>query len=141
MMKRRRGPYKKYRTDSQCPVPRQTRHNWRKHSARAETTAHEEVCNVDVQQDIDELASRDGAEILSSDNDSPFEDSDTDLDEDLPPATENYECHSSPSLFEGAQITLNTGIMLITSLISRHKLTYQAVSDVLRILCLHLPRD
>ena len=138
MMKRRRGPYKKYRTDSQRPVPRQTRHNWRKHSARAETTAHEEVCNVDVQQDIDELASRDGAEILSSDNDSPFEDSDTDLDEDLSPAT---ECHSSPSLFEGAQITLNTGIMLITSLISRHKLTYQAVSDVLRILCLHLPRD
>ncbi len=43
-------------------------------------------------------------------------------------------------LYPGAKITEETGIMLILSLATRHRLTHSAISDVLRVISMHLPK-
>ena len=43
-------------------------------------------------------------------------------------------------LYPGAQITEETGIMLILSLANRYRLTHSAVSDILQIVAMHLPQ-
>ncbi len=50
---------------------------------------------------------------------------------------------SSPThrpLYPEAKITEERGIMLILSLANRHRLTHSAISDILRVISMHLPK-
>ena len=44
-------------------------------------------------------------------------------------------------LYPGAGLSQEMGMMLIMSLASKHKLTYSALADILKVICLHLPAD
>ncbi len=53
------------------------------------------------------------------------------------------QAHSSPAyhpLYPDAQITEEEGIMLILSLSTKHRLTQSALSDILRVVSIHLPQ-
>ena len=43
-------------------------------------------------------------------------------------------------LYPGAQIDEETGIMLILSLANKHRLTHSALSDIVRVVTMHLPQ-
>ena len=48
--------------------------------------------------------------------------------------------YSSPALlYPGAETSEEMGILMTTSLDAKHKLTYSALGDILRVICIHLP--
>ena len=50
--------------------------------------------------------------------------------------------HPSPThslLYEGAQISEDMGMMLLMCLATKHKMSFSALADVLKVVCMHLP--
>ena len=98
---------------------------------------------TDIDEDVvlseeDEVPS-DGPGSSSSDSNYEFE-NESDSDIELGVAWEPQQSNPAhQSLYPGAQITEETGAMLILSLATKHRLTHSAISDILRVASMHLP--
>ena len=151
---KKRGPYRRYLTDPTVPIPRQTLYNWRCTDGSTPPTSETiqlEASRMDVDQDchtdiVDEVAGEETYE-----NDSTSSESESDRDEaedsgDLESAWEQMEeggaeqqMGGSERLYPGARISEDTGILLLTSLASKHRLTHVALADILSVIAMHLP--
>ena len=181
----KRGPYKRYLTDPNCRVPKQTRCNWKRLAAdtssesesdhdrdtvgemRTETLVREKEVNEDSEMEAE--ANEEGVWAWEAgewrDGDAGKEES---LDSEVEANTVNEDYTDSESSTEGntarenegdrgvagspahssdeinangPQVSVEEGIMLILNLAWRHKLTNIALSDVLKVICFHLPEN
>lgn len=125
----KRGPYKRYLRDPNCVVPRQTRYNWRKAEIDPTPLTTPEATAVDSPP----ASSADEEQDYSSSESDDIEDMDT----DDPSPTSSLSLHAS--LGDGAPISDEMGMMLILSLLTKHRLTYSALEDILKVVSEHLP--
>ena len=166
---RKRGPYKRYLTDPDYPVPRQTRYNWRLANAvesddcesdddLATQNPLESPTPVRATSSCDETEDDvDPIESATEDDTDPTESANEDDANQIESATEDVAdaieseqgygndrtspTHLTSMLYPGAGMSQEMGMMLIMSLASKHKLTYSALADILKVICLHLPAD
>ena len=140
---RKRSPYKRYLTDPDYPVPWQTRYNWRHAAAESDDRGSE-----DDGESADE-GCEDSIELIESeaeDNTDPIE---SEVEDDNDPIIGEHEfandraspTHRSSVLNQGVGLSEEMGMMLVISLASKHRLTYSALADILKVICLHLPAD
>ena len=167
MANRKRGPYKRYLSEPDCKVPRQTLHNWRRRQDEAAAIldeANNEFDNSEGAEFTDSsqavldppLAESGSIEQpnLQDNGSDPFSassrlgSSDIDADPESSSGTDSdSSVDSSPAhqaspahkLFNGAQVSDEMAVMLVLGLQSKHKLTQSALSDILSVLSMHLP--
>lgn len=145
-MSKKRGPYKTYLTDPSIAIPRQTRYNWRK-SEQSRNDSSPTHRNVQEDVEVDSFACAsffDGSLCSGAENED--DDVNAEMEVDSDPVTFDRDdttstleeeggvtgdTHSSlgPLLYEGAQISEETGVMLLLSLATRHKLSLSALGD------------
>ena len=46
---------------------------------------------------------------------------------------------SSALLYPGAKISEDMGVALLMSMATKHKLSFSALADILKVLCMHIP--
>ena len=162
-----RGPYKKYRFDPTLRVPRQTRYNWRRAEVavqEAEVAVQEAEVAVATEQNTvpDCSSAHDGQEAneprwedleergaaLSNEpclDESPDTEDPESVEDESDTESETVELQQEQLELScdmnGAQISEETGVMLLSSLLTRHKLTNAALSDIISLLRLHLPAN
>ena len=129
MSGRKRGPYKRYLTEPSRRIPRQTRYNWRVRS-RILSSTHD---SIDRSQ-----------EVHDHEDDGPCEDQG--VPEDAGSESDRVEVEEggadrSPShlLYPGAKISEDIGVALLLSMATKHKTSFSALADILKVLCMHFP--
>ena len=160
-MRGKRGPYKLYLTNSSKEVPRQTLSNWKRIGVRACIDAEH------TQSPAAEPMDDDLEPVPSSDSDSdcdicPDSENETDVElsddsrspspapstEDEAPQTVAPATQTAPScleqpcqdrLYPGAQISEDTGVLMLHALAMKHGLTQDALTDILQLVRLHMP--
>ena len=147
---RKRGPYKRYLRDPTLPIPKQTLCNWRQKGIIVDNdpaneplvTQNDYIESQDSEPEIEvpfssptttppfspSVASADGEPTAASP--ASFES----------PTPTSSDAHLTENLlYPGAQISEETGRLLIQSLTMRHGLTKAALADILQLVRLHLP--
>ena len=161
---RTRGPYKRYLTDPEYPVPRQTRYNWRR---AAESDDFDSDDDLTTQNPLESQTpnsgcdeshqTEDDVESVTEDDADPTESANEDDANQIESAggdvadpiesDQGYgndgtsRTYLTSMLYPGAELSQEMGMMLVMSLASKHKLTYSALADILKVICLHLPAD
>lgn len=150
---RKRGPYKRYLYEADAPIPRQTQYNWRQTAKRSRMDEVESASCSDgsyLQESADDADHQTQGENAESGNESDGSESErSESDENGSESGEMEEgldeetlggAYSSPALlYPGAEISEEMGTLLTMSLAAKHKLTYSALEDILRVICMHLP--
>ena len=143
MTARKRVPHKRYLTDPDYPVPRQTRYNWRHVAAESDDRGSE-----DGGESADE-GCEDNIELIESEAEDDTDPIESEAEDDNDPIVGEQEfandranpTHRSSTLNQGVGLSEEMGVMLVISLASKHRLTYSALADILKVICLHLPAD
>ncbi len=142
------GPYKRYLLDPSVRVPRQTRYNWRQLQRLSPAHCDEPDALGQSSSDVglelpsghDEVGDGDGDDTdaeADSDRES-VNDSDADTTESSDEEGGATEMHASgpAPLYPGAQITEEMGVKLLAT---RHRLSFSALGDILKLVTVHLP--
>jgi len=155
-----RGPYRRYVADTGVSVPRQTQHNQRQRSTptsqnTSSTHLPPATCTTTASSTYLTLATSTpvGAPSPTTTIDSEVVAPTLDVEDaellseasedemDTGSQTVSEEESDSHLIYPGAQLSQEMSIVLILSYASRHKLTYTALGDLLRLLSLHFPKS
>lgn len=151
MSRGKRGPHKRYLSNPEYPVPRQTRYNWR-HAAAADSGAELDDSRVpdsvlcsslpEISTSNPELTDSNTAVTdLEGDGATASNSDEPDFEIGSDPAPSPSHSLSPTHLCDGVQISSEVGLKLIMSLVVKHKLTTSALADILKVINMHLPID